>query len=107
DTMSVDTTAVVARVTDDGIFRTPGGEPFGKDEFRARAHSLGSVEVDGRAEGREVAVAGDCAWMRNRLETRMTNAEGKTVTRAGWTLTVLKLCDDGRWRLFRDANLVT
>ena len=106
-TRSGDTTAVLDLMTDDVIFMTPGGEPFGKDEFRARAHSLGSVEVDGRAEVREVEVAGDCAWMRNRIEIAMTNAEGKTVTRAGWTLTVLKRCDDGRWRLFRDANLIS
>ena len=37
----------------------------------------------------------------------MTNGDDETVNRAGWTLTVLKRCDDGRWRLFRDANLVS
>ena len=102
-----DTPAVLDLMTDDVVFMTPRGEPFGKDEFRARAQSLGNVDVEGHADVREVMVAGDWAWIRNRLEIAMINADGETVNRAGWTLTVLKRCDDGRWRLFRDANLVT
>jgi len=37
----------------------------------------------------------------------MTPVGGEPVHRAGYTLTILKRGDDGGWRLFRDANLVT
>ena len=36
----------------------------------------------------------------------MTPAGGEAVHRSGYTLTILKKADDGKWRLFRDANLV-
>jgi ketosteroid isomerase-like protein len=29
------------------------------------------------------------------------------VRRSGYTLTILRKGEDGRWRLFRDANLVS
>jgi ketosteroid isomerase-like protein len=51
-------------------------------------------------------VLGDRAWLRNRLEMTMTSAGGEARRRSGYTLTILKQGGDGRWRLFRDANLV-
>jgi len=87
------------------LFMTPGAEPFGKDAFRERAASLNAVEIDGHAETLEIEVLGDRAWLRNRLEMTMTSAGGEARRRSGYTLTILKK-GDGRWRLFRDANLV-
>ena len=37
----------------------------------------------------------------------MTPADGQRVRRAGYTLTILWKEKDGRWRLARDANLLT
>jgi ketosteroid isomerase-like protein len=37
----------------------------------------------------------------------MGPAGGEQQRRSGYTLTILKKGDDGRWRLFRDANLVS
>jgi uncharacterized protein (TIGR02246 family) len=101
-----DTAAVLDLMTDDVLFMTPGAEPFGKDAFRERAASLNAVEIDGHAETLEIEVLGDRAWLRNRLEMTMTPAGGEARRRSGYTLTILKQGGDGRWRLFRDANLV-
>ena len=102
-----DTAAVIELMTDDVVFMTPNSEPFGKEGFRERSQSLKGVEIDGHAETLEVEVLGDRAWVRNRLEMTMTAAGGQPKRRSGYTLTVLKKGDDGRWRLFRDANLVS
>ena len=101
-----DTAAVLDLMTEDVLFMTPGAEPFGKDAFRERAASLNAVEIDGNAETLEIEVLGDRAWLRNRLEMTMTSAGGEARRRSGYTLTILKQGGDGRWRLFRDANLV-
>ena len=99
---------VLDLMTDDVLFMTPGREPFGKAEFKANSEALSDARVDGRAEVREVEVLGDRAWIRNHIEVTMTPPGGtKPVRRSGYTLTILKRCADGRWRLFRDANLVS
>ena len=102
-----DTATVLGLMTDDVVFMTPGREPFGKQEFRATADAMRDVEMDGRAEVREIEVIGDRAWIRNRIDLTLMPAGGEPLRRSGYTLTVLKKCEDGRWRLFRDANLVT
>jgi uncharacterized protein (TIGR02246 family) len=102
-----DTAAVLDLMTDDVLFMTPGREPFGKEAFRATADAMRDVEMDGRAEVREIEVLGDRAWIRNRIDLTLMPAGGEPLRRSGYTLTILKRCEDGRWRLFRDANLVT
>lgn len=102
-----DTATVLDLMTDDVLFLTPGREPFGKDEFRAASASMRDVQMDGHADIREIEVLGDKAWIRNQIELTITPSEGAPTRRAGYTLTIVKKCDDGRWRLFRDANLVS
>ena len=102
-----DTATVLGLMTDDVVFMTPGREPFGKEQFRAAAESMRDVQMDGQAEIREIEVVGDWAWIRNRIDLTVTPAGGEPTRRSGWTLTILKKCGDGRWRLFRDANLVS
>jgi len=104
---SGDLATVLDLMTDDVLFLTPRGEPFGKDEFRTRSETLSGVEIDGQAETLEVEVLGDRAWIRNRLDMTMTPEGGSPTSRSGYTLTILKKGEDGRWRLYRDANLVT
>jgi uncharacterized protein (TIGR02246 family) len=102
-----DIAAVLDLMSDDAIFMVPGREPFGKAEFRAASEAMRAVDMDGRAEVREIEVAGEWAWIRNHLNVTMRPPGGEPVNRSGHTLTVLKKGDDGHWRLFRDANLVT
>ena len=102
-----DTTTVLDLMTDDVLFMTPGREPFGKEQFRAASESMRGVEMDGHAEIQEIQLLGDWAWIRNHIDLTTTPEGGEPVHRSGYTLTILRKCQDGRWRLFRDANLVT
>src|SRR5690242_18140763 len=102
-----DSAAVLELMTDDVLFTVPGREPFGKDEFRNASESMRGLKMEGRAEVQEMEVLGDRAWIRNRIDLTLTPPEGEPLHRSGYTLTVLRKDADGRWRLFRDANLVS
>ena|SRR6266542_4493696 len=102
-----DLATVLDLMTDDVVFMTPGREPFGKDEFRATSEAMRGAKVDGAAEVRELRVVGDWAWIRNHLDLEITPPDGELARRSGYTLTILHKGGDGRWRLARDANLVS
>jgi uncharacterized protein (TIGR02246 family) len=102
-----DLATVLDLMADDVIFMVPGREPFGKEAFKAASESMSGMAMDGRAEVREIEVVGDWAWVRNHIEIAMTPPGGEPVRRAGYTLSILRKSADGRWRLFRDANLVS
>jgi len=102
-----DTATVLDLMTDDVLFMTPSREPFGKDAFRETSEAMRDVRIEGRAEIQEIEVLGDRAWIRNHIDLTLTPAEGEPLKRSGYTLTILRKGDDGRWRLFRDANLVS
>jgi uncharacterized protein (TIGR02246 family) len=101
-----DLETVLGLMADDVIFMVAGQEPFGKETFKANSQAMSGVEMDGRAEISEMQVLGDWAWVRNHIEVTMTPPAGEPVRRAGRTLSILRKGADGRWRLFRDANLV-
>ena len=103
-----DVETVLSLMTDDIVFMTPGREPFGKEEFRAASEAMSGVEMDGSAEIREIRVLGDWAWIRNHIELTVTPpGGGEPMHRAGYTLSILHRGGDGKWRLARDANLVS
>ena len=102
-----DTATVLDLMTDDVLFITPGREPFGKEEFRAASESMRDMRMEGRAEICEIEVLGRWAWIRNHIDLTVTQAGCEPVRRSGYTLTILRKGEDGRWRLFRDANLVS
>jgi uncharacterized protein (TIGR02246 family) len=101
-----DTATVLSLMTDDVIFQVPGREPFGKEAFAAAAGGMKDIRMEGSAEIRELRVLGDWAYLRNYITIAITPPGGKTMRRAGFTLTILRKEADGRWRLARDANLV-
>jgi uncharacterized protein (TIGR02246 family) len=102
-----DTQTILHLMTDDVVFMVPGREPFGKEAFASTSNNMQGARIDGTSDIRELRVLGDWAYMRTRLRVTMTPAEGAPVTRAGHTLTILRKGTDGRWRLARDANLLT
>ena len=53
-----DVPALLALMTDDVIFMTPGRPPFGKAEFAADAELNKGVAVDARAEIQEIEISG-------------------------------------------------
>ena len=101
-----DMATVLDLMTDEALFMTAGGEPFGKEEFRAASQSMNGMAMEGRAEVREMEVLGDWAWARTHIEMCVRPAGDEPIERSGYTLTILRKCADGKWRLFRDANLV-
>ena len=106
-TKAGDAATVLDLISDDVVFMVPGAEPFGKAEFAAALKGLGVITIEGRSEIHELAVLGDIAYLRNRIEMTATAPDGKATRRSGWTLTILRKGSDGRWRLSRDANLLT
>jgi uncharacterized protein (TIGR02246 family) len=102
-----DTERVLDLMTDDAVFMAPGREPFGKEAFRRASDDMKGARLDGTSDIQELRVLGDWAYLRNRISVTMTLPAGPPVTRAGYTLTILRKDADGRWRLTRDANLLT
>ena len=102
-----DTDTVLSLMTDDVGFMVPGKEPFGKAAFAAASQDMKDVRIEGTSEIREVEVLGDWAYLRGHLQVAVTTPAGNTVRRAGYTLTILRKEPDGKWRLARDANLLT
>ena len=106
-TKAGDVETVLGLMSDDVIFMTPGREPFGKSEFAEQSRGMKDVKIEGSAEIKELKIIGDWAWLRNFIRIQVTPLNGEPMPRAGYTLTILQKEADGRWRLFRDANLVT
>ena len=102
-----DTDTVLSLMTDDVVFMVPGKEPFGKAAFAVASQDMKDVRIEGTSEIREVEVLGDWAYLRGHLQVAVTTPAGNTVRRAGYTLTILRKEPDGKWRLARDANLVS
>jgi uncharacterized protein (TIGR02246 family) len=102
-----DLAKVLSLMAEDVIFMVPGKEPFGKEAFAANSKDLTGVRIDGKAEIQELKVLGDWAFLRNHLTVTMTPRGGKPNKRSGYTLTILRKQRDGRWILFRDANLLS
>jgi uncharacterized protein (TIGR02246 family) len=94
-------------MSDDVIFLVPGRAPFGKDVFAAGAREMKDVRMRGVSEVKELEIAGNWAWIRNRITLTMTPPGGEPVRRSGYTLSILKKQPGGKWLLVRDANLVT
>ena len=94
-------------MTDDVLFMTPGRPPFGKAEFAADSERMKGVTIDARAEVQEIEVFGPRAYIRNHIQVELT-FPGQTPKRmSGYAMSVLRKETDGRWRIARDANLVT
>ena len=106
-TAAGDSASVLDLMTDDVVFMVPGREPFGKEAFANAAQAQQSQKIDGKSDVVEVKVLGDWAYLRNHLTITVTPETGAAVRREGYTLTILRKGDDGKWRLARDANLLT
>ena len=109
-TKAGDLATVLSLMTDDVVFLVAGQQPFGKQQFAAAmkppATGVPMPMIDGRSEVQEIRISGDHAYMWAQLRVEVTPAGGVTVKRSGHTLSVLRK-EDGRWRLARDANLLS
>ena len=101
-----DVEAVLSLMADDVIFMVPGREPFGKDAFRVTSETMKSLRLTGTSDIRELKVLGDWAYIRNYIEITIKPPDGAAMRRTGYTLSILRKQSDGKWVLWRDANLV-
>ena len=106
-TRAGDLAAVLELMTDDVVFMQAGHAPFGKAAFAAAFQGMANVVVDGTSEIVELRVMEEWAYLRNRIELTVTPPSGEAMRRSGYTLTILRKEPDGRWRLARDANMLT
>jgi uncharacterized protein (TIGR02246 family) len=104
-TTAGDIATVLSLMTDDVVFMAPGREPFGKEAFAAASDAMKNVRMEGKSHIRELRVLGDWAYLRNYLEITITPEGRESVSRSGYTLTILRK-ESGQWRLARDANLL-
>jgi uncharacterized protein (TIGR02246 family) len=101
-----DVDTVLKLMADDVIFTVPGREPFGKAAFCAASETMKNVRLTGTSDIRELKVLGDWAYIRNYIEITITRSDGTAMRRSGYTLSILRKQSDGKWVLWRDANLV-
>src|SRR5919198_3366731 len=101
-----DVKTVLGLMADDAFFMVPGREPFGKEAFAAASEAMKGVRMEGSSEIRELRILGDWAYLRAHIAVTLTPPGGEPVRRSGHTLTLVRKGPDGRWRLFRDANLL-
>jgi uncharacterized protein (TIGR02246 family) len=101
---------VLNLMADDVVFLIAGQPPMrGKEAFATASRSaVGKFHIDGKSEIQEITVAGNYAYCWTQLSVTVTPMQGGSPSkRAGHTLSVFRKEPDGRWVLFRDANLLT
>jgi uncharacterized protein (TIGR02246 family) len=103
-----DLTTLLNLITPDVIFLTPGRAPMRRDEFAEQFRAaIEVVTIECRSNIQEITVSGDLAICWNLLEVYFTPIEGgETRKHAGNVLTAFRRGSDGRWRIWRDANLL-
>jgi len=106
-TKAGDKQAVLDLVADDVMFLTPFGPPFGKKEFAGGPDDSDMPSIEGESEIKEIEVIGDRAWIRNHIDIAMTPpGGGATQKMSGEALSIFRKDENGKWRLYRDANFV-
>lgn len=101
---------VLGLMAEDVVFLLPGQQPMrGRKAFAVASRAaIGKVRFEGRPEIQEIQIAGNFAFCWNYLSLTVTPLpDGTPRQRAGHILSVFRKEPDGRWVLYRDANLLT
>ena len=102
-----DVDLVASLMADDVVFLRAGQPPIhGRAEFMKLQKEIASMRMEAKSEVREISVYGGRAHCWSFLSVTMTTPEGKTMRRAGDVLTLFRKESDGRWVVYRDANLL-
>lgn len=104
---SGDTKTVLGLMHDEVLFHVPGVKPFGKSAFASASERMKGTTFEGQSEVLDVEVCGQTAWCRTHLIVTTTPAGGAPVRRSGYTLSILRKSAEGKWQLYRDANLLS
>ncbi len=109
-TSAGDLDRVLSLMAEDVVFLRPGQAPMrGREAYAAASRpAIGQVRIEGTPEIQEIEIAGNYAYCWNYLSIRVTPlAGGAAKCQAGNILSVFRREADGRWVLYRDANLLT
>lgn len=109
-TLKGDIPSVLDLMAEDVVFIGPSRRPMrGRDAFAAASREMGAkFRVDGSADIQEVVVFGDWAYSWVDITVKVTPlAGGATAHRSGPAMSVWRKRGDGRWVIYRDANMVT
>jgi len=103
-----DLEGILALMTDDAVFLTPGNPPMTKQGFAASFQGFaGKARVEAEQEVKEIHASGDIAYAWTYISVVMTALDsGSRMERAGHVLTVFRKSPSGAWLLARDANLL-
>ncbi len=109
-TKAGDIETVLLLMADDVVFLMPGQPLMRKADFAAAARAQAGQDgprFDGTSEIQEIKILGEWAFMWANLSVVVTPpGNGKPMTRAGYTLSILKK-QSGKWVLARDANMLS
>ena len=110
-TAAGDVDTVLGLMTEDVVFLVAGQPPMnGRAAFeRGLRGLLAGHRIESTQHVREVQVDGDLAYSWTELSVRVVPHAGGEAPPAhsGSALSILHRQPDGRWRLIRDANLLT
>ena len=105
-----DLARLLTLMTEDVVFLVAGQPPMrGRKSFASGFEKASEkFQIKSSSDIQEVHVNGDWAYVWNYLVVVMTPKDGGTAQRrTGNVLSVLRKQADGRWLMFRDANLLT
>lgn len=109
-TKAGDVETVLSLMSEDAVFLVAGQPIMRKDDFAAAARAQADQEApqfDGTSDIQEIKILGDWAFTWTKLTVVATPPSGgKTTTRSGYTLSILKK-ENGTWVLARDANMLS
>ena len=101
---------VLTLMAEDVVFLLPGREPMrGRNAYAVASRSMaGKIRFEGKPEIQEIQIAGHYAFVWNHLSVKITHLpDGPGKESAGNILSVFRKEPDGRWVLYRDANMLT
>jgi uncharacterized protein (TIGR02246 family) len=90
------------------IFLTAGNEPRGREQFQEGfLNIVKTMRLESTSEVREIEISGDLAYAWCWVQVRLAStSDDVNVERKGNVLSVYKRNAEGRWQLWRDANLM-
>jgi len=109
-TAAGDLSRILPLMAEDVVFLIAGSPPMRGREAFATAFKMGMqhIRIEPSATIQEIQIAGDFAYGMTHLNVIVTPLQsGAPMRRSGYTLTIFRKQADGRWVLFRDANLLT
>jgi uncharacterized protein (TIGR02246 family) len=108
-TRAGDVDTVLSLTTPDVVFLVAGQPPMlGQAAFgEALRMAIGNNVIESTSEIEEIVISGDLAYCRTLLHVTVTRKhDNMPMQRSGHALSILRRCEDGQWRLARDANMV-